>query len=194
MDNKKRYILLIVFLMTALLAAVIPVTKAVAGEATSFSLINVHYSFANGFVFIFSTDGRVAGHNLSSTVNINGNAVELDCVVKNDERLVVCHTTKDLGTKPGDTGVVTINGRTFYFSAPKVTHEPVTAVIATCPTGQMAIYHLNATCSHGINVGYDFSVPSGVSMNDFLQQILDLWAFFGDPLTVNSVTFVRCQP
>jgi hypothetical protein len=70
---------------------------------------------------------------------------------------------------------------------------PTPAPTPVCPAGMVAVYHLDATCSHGINVNYNFTVPAGQTVEGSLQQILDLWAFFGDPLTVNSVTFVGCQ-
>jgi hypothetical protein len=72
-----------------------------------------------------------------------------------------------------------------------VVSEPAPAPTPIC-AGMTAVYHLDATCSHGINVAYNFTVPPGATLAATLQQILDLWAFFGDPLTVNSVTFVTC--
>ncbi len=76
-----------------------------------------------------------------------------------------------------------------------VVSEPAPAPAPTpvCP-GMSAVYNLDATCSHGIHVTYNFLVPPGATLETSLQAILDLWAFFGDPLTVNSVTFVGCAP
>lgn len=194
MQPKKHAVLLAILLVAVLETLAIPFSGTVARQATSFDLVDVRYSFSNGFVFTFSTNGKVGKRNLPGSVSINGRTAHLDCVVDNSARRVLCHTTRDLGTETGDPGFVSVNGQSFAFFTPKVTQEPASIDPAAACVGQSAIYLLDATCSHGIDITDTITVPPGDSLSDAVQVVLDIWASFGDPLTVNSITFVMCTP
>lgn len=198
MNKKKLSVLLIVALSVALLIMAFPFSRVMAKEVTNITLVDVRFSFANGFVFIFSTNGRIGNANLPASVSINGDTFPLNCVVKNDENLIVCHTIKDMDTQPGDTGFITILGRTFIFAAPKVLHVPPAKTSSSpsslCPAGQSVIYHVDAICSHGMDVSFDVTISPSEDLATVLQEGQDQMVLWGDPFTINDVSFVGCAP
>jgi hypothetical protein len=193
--KKTLSIILAASLVILLAATLLPATPVFAREATHFELVGTQYSFANGLVLIFATDGNVKGANTTVEVTINGKQVSLDCVVKNEEHQVVCHTAKDLGLSGGEEGTVNAFGQTFHFAAPKIlVNEPSESTTSTingiCPSGELMHYVLKITFSTGSSLKLDGYFSDMSAVDAWVQQKTgDGWNF---PVVDHQLEFVEC--
>jgi hypothetical protein len=196
--KKTLSIILAACLVLVLAVTLFPATTAFAKEATELVLVDVRFSFANGLVLTFAANGKIDGYNLPSSVLINGKMVKMDCVVKNDQRTVVCHTTKDLGFAAGDSGSVTVFGQTMTFSAPKVLqNEPESeqSVVGICPEGMFANYlvtfhYPGGSPGEAIN---NFHITPGQDLDTLIQNYFAaIKTKSGKDVILDSVTFTGC--
>jgi hypothetical protein len=197
---KKIFSIVLTATIIMLLAAILlPASPILAKEATELKLVDVRFSFSNGLVLTFAANGKISSYNLPSTVLINGEMVHVDCVVKNDERTVVCHTTKDLGFEQGDSGYVTVFGQTMNFSAPKVLkNKPATEnSTETCPAGTYPLYHILFIFIHNPDTLFSTYVlidgSPFSSLDSFIEFFKQLNADANDPIEIQSIENAGCE-
>lgn len=183
---------LLVFLLSLFVASVFSTTASAAPGSKRVVLLSTEYQ-SGGIVLIFETSGLTNADLKNAYVYANSQWYKMYCKYKDDTTNVRCSFTKKLAGQGNF--AATLGGFAFWGTLPEA-KEIIegSGPAPLCPAGQTAIYHLDATCSHGIHVTYNIFVSSGGNLADVVQAEVNLWASFSDPITVNSVTFVGCQP
>ena len=115
------------FLMVmSLLASVFVFNVSKASAASYPTLVDVHYVYGKGIVFVFDANGmNVRAPNLrGSTLYLHGNSYPLACTVARASGMIVCTVRGGLTEFAGAQGSVSLLGRLYSVVIPSVPGVP----------------------------------------------------------------------
>jgi hypothetical protein len=189
---KRRFLVLF---MTLAAAAILSSTVLAAPNGKRVTFLYDEY-MRDGIVLVFETSGLTKADLKDASVYVVSNWQKMYCKFADGKTIVRCSFPKKFAGRGSYRAMLA--GFVFWGELPEKRNftevaGPAGPPADICP-GQTAIYHLDATCSHNIHVTYNIFVSPGNNLANVVQAEVNLWAAFSDPITVNSVTFVGCQP
>lgn len=176
-------------LMAAIVFLLVFGTAGTARAAGTLTYIESRFVWGKGVVFVFEAEGFKNKELKGAILFVESNDYKLSCWVNKDEGKVICVASGGLTQYAGETGVITLAGRSFTVIIPGRRIPTEGAASLVCPEGTEP--GANVTFQTGGGGTYTDFV-SGESRSE-VQDNAESWVDGSDLVGILSVGSLYCN-